>query len=107
MPDQEPALPNPVPWVHSSQNIKTPSELSWVGNLADNWKFFIQKFNIYLTATKSNKEPKEFQTALLLNMIGDRALKIYNNFSFESQASKENITVVIKKFPAKKQYRCI
>jgi hypothetical protein len=78
--------------------IKPPTELSWLGNMGDNWRFFKQKFNIYMTASRSINEDSAFQVAVLLNLVGDRALKIYNNFTYEQGQSCEDIKVVLKKF---------
>lgn len=81
-------------------NIKQPDTMSWEGSLAENWRFFKQKFDLFLKASRSTKESSEFKTALLLSCIGDRALKIYNNFSFASTESNQDFTTVINKFEA-------
>jgi hypothetical protein len=65
-------------------NIKPPTELSWIGNMGENWRFFKQKFEIYLIASRYSTEESEFKIALLLNAVGDRALKIFNNFTYDS-----------------------
>lgn len=78
--------------------IKMPNEIQWNGNMSDNWKFFVQKFKIYLIASKNSLEQSAFQVALLLNIIGDRALKVFNNFTFDKTEDKENIDIVLKKF---------
>lgn len=83
---------------NAAPSIKVPSELSWTGNMAENWSFFKQRFDIYMVASKSNKENSEYQIALLLSVIGDRALKIYNNFTYSADEDKSNIKVVIDKF---------
>lgn len=81
-----------------ANNVKVPSELSWTGNMAENWAFFKQKFNIYLIASRSKTESDEYQIALLLSTIGDRALKIYNNFTYTATKDSNSFTIVLSKF---------
>lgn len=66
--------------------------------MSENWKFFKQKFQIYLTASKANSEQNLYQFALFFSIVGDRALKINNNFVFDNDEDKDNLTVVLKKF---------
>lgn len=75
-----------------------PSELSFEGNMADNWSFFKQKLEIFMKATKMDGETATHKGYVLLNRIGDRALKIYNTFKFENQADKQSYNVIIRKF---------
>lgn len=87
------------PLQYSANAVKPPTEMSWIGNIGENWKFFKQKFEIYLIASRcSSSDESEYCTALLLNAIGDRALKIYNNFTFEQSENQRDFKVVLKKF---------
>lgn len=43
----------------------------------------------------SGIEPSDYQIALLLSVMGDRALKIYNNFQYSAGEDKKNIAVII------------
>lgn len=79
-------------------HVRMPSELQWTGNMSDNWKFFKRKSEIYLKASKNNLEESEYQVSLLLSVIGDRALKVFNNFTFSTEADKNKFIIVIKKF---------
>lgn len=52
------------------------------GNLAENWKFWSQKFQTYLDATEISKKEDKTKCAQLLSLIGDEGLRIYNTFEF-------------------------
>lgn len=47
-----------------------------------------------MTASKSGSEPSDYQISLLLSLMGDRALKIYNNFQYSAGEDKNNIAVI-------------
>lgn len=78
--------------------ILPPSSMTWSGNLSDNWKFYKQKFILYLQATKSDNESSEFKSSILLSSIGDKALKVYNNFVFENEEDKMKLEKIIAKY---------
>lgn len=48
-----------------------------------------------MTASKSGREPSDYQIALLLSVMSDCALKIYNNFQQSAGEDKNNIAVII------------
>ncbi|XP_068916131.1 uncharacterized protein NfI isoform X3 [Tenebrio molitor] len=81
-------------------SAKPPSELKLDGDNAAEWSFFVQKLNIYLQATKAEKETEEYKGAVLLNCVGDKALKIYNTFKFESVKEKTSFASIQAKFTA-------
>ena len=64
-----------LPPVHG---IRPPAPVDLDFSPADNWKLFIQKWKNYATITQLQKQPADYQVALLLHTIGDAALKIYN-----------------------------
>lgn len=76
---------------------KQPKELVFSGNTTRNWEFFKQKFQIYLQASKMEDENDTYKAALLLNTIGDEALKIYNNLVFESETDKNSYKKIVEK----------
>lgn len=71
--------------------------MKMVGNLSENWKWWIQRFQTYLTATELNKKEEATQCAQLLTLIGEEGMRIYNTFEFLEQ-DKNKIKVLIKKF---------
>ena len=71
--------------------------MDFTGNIAENWKFWIQKFKNYLVATGLNGKDEALQCAQLLHYIGDEGLRIYNTFQFKV-AETNKIDVLIKRF---------
>ncbi|UYV72008.1 hypothetical protein LAZ67_9001538 [Cordylochernes scorpioides] len=78
--------------------LKSPKELEILGNLSENWKRFKQRFEIYLEASGLNEKKDKTKTAIFLNMAGENAIDIYNNFKFENEEDKYNLDIVLKKF---------
>lgn len=67
---------------------QTPLPLLVVGNLADNWKIFKQNFLNYIDAPKIRSSNTETQVAVLLNLIGEDGLRIFNSLNLtESQVN--------------------
>lgn len=94
---EEPEKEKTRMYEETSCPIRTPSELQWIGNMAENWRFFKQKFQIYLTASKNMKADSEYKVALLLNSIGDRGVRLYNTLVI-SEDKKNDYETVIKAF---------
>ncbi|KAK9709512.1 hypothetical protein QE152_g26570 [Popillia japonica] len=76
---------------------KVPPPLIWEGNVADNYKKFKQLFDIYAEATGVNNYASERRVAVLLNLIGEEGVKIFNNFQM-ADADKKDYAKVIKEF---------
>lgn len=87
-----------TPILHQDMEFRPPPELSMAGNLAENWKRWHQKFDIFMEATEKNTKPVKQQVSIFLNLIGDEALGVYNTFSFETPEEKNDINEVIKRF---------
>ena len=71
--------------------------LSFEGNVAENWRRWIQQFRLYLNATGFDKKPAQVQCSTLLTVAGEEALEIFNTFGL-ADADKVKIDVVIRKF---------
>ncbi|XP_065289918.1 uncharacterized protein [Dermacentor albipictus] len=83
--------------------VKPPEHLQLSGssdNIAKHWNLFIQKFELFLQATASPKEPRSeaVKAALLLSVAGDDALEVFNNFTFLEAERKDDYTTVVRKF---------
>lgn len=78
-----------------------PTELSFEGAMADNWAFFKQKFEIFLKASKLDDKPEDEKGFILLNRVGDRALRIYNTFQFDPVTDNTKYTAIMDKFEEK------
>ena len=61
-------------------------------NMEDEWKFFIQKFNLFLLASGASKKEEQVRLAMFLNFIGDEALKVYQ------KGDAKKLDVVTNKF---------
>lgn len=55
------------------------------------WQKWKQKFNIYLKASGKSDSQEDVQIAILLNMIGDECLDIYNTFPQEKTKKIEDV----------------
>ena len=84
------------------ERLSIPEKLNLDGgNVADSWRKFRQRFNIYLHASGQSKKSNETKTCLFLHIAGDRAIEVYNSFYFDPDSDdKDNIDKVIEKFEA-------
>lgn len=65
-----------------------PSPLENNDNLANNWRKFENEFKQYIQESKSSSCTSEQQVAILLNVIGDEGLSLFNQLNLiESQAN--------------------
>ena len=84
-----------LPPVHG---IRPPAPVDIDFCPADNWKLFKQKWKNYATIMQLQKQPADYQVALLLHTIGDTALKIYNGFTFEIEDDSRSVAEILAKF---------
>jgi hypothetical protein len=97
------------------EGLKQPSELSFEGNVSDNWKKFRRNFENYLLAIDLVLEEKENvtddepaanagisrrQIALFLHIAGDEANEIFTQLEFTDGKSKEKLVDVLDVFEA-------
>ena len=78
--------------------LPPPAPLVIEGNVAENWKKFQQRFRFCLDATGVSEKGDRQQTSLLLHVIGDKALEVYNTFHFDNTADAMQLTTVLQKF---------
>lgn len=79
--------------------FRPPPVLDLSGNVSDSWKRFKQRFEIYLKASGKDEEKDEKKkVAMLLNLIGDEALEVFNTFQFAAGTSVDNLVDVLAKF---------
>lgn len=60
------------------EQLKPLNSLSFDGNLAENWRTWIQKFELYLIATGIAEKSKKVNCATFLHVAGDDAIKVFN-----------------------------
>ncbi len=64
-----------------SEAYNKPSQVQLNGNVAENWRRFVQQFEIYLAAAEKTDADDKIKVAMLLNFAGEDALEIYNTFT--------------------------
>lgn len=65
-------------------------------NLEEEWRFWEQKFDLFLTASGYCDKPETTQVAMLLHVIGDDALKVFNSFEL-SDDDRKKLSVIKQK----------
>lgn len=68
------------------------------GNLEEAWKVWLQKFDLFLLASRSDELPEKIQVAMFLSAIGDQGLHVFNTFKFDPEEDKDKINAVKAKF---------
>jgi hypothetical protein len=78
---------NQVQQQNMALNVQTASMLSppkpfvIEGDLKSKWKQWKQRFQLYMTATESDKKSDEIKKALLLHCVGEEILGIFNTLN--------------------------
>lgn len=80
--------------------FKPPQSLSLQGNVAENWRIFRQRFELFLTAKEAHKKADEVKIAMLLTTMGPEALDRYNHLEFEEGEDPKKYNTVISKLEA-------
>nr|CAI5842937.1 unnamed protein product [Callosobruchus analis] len=82
-----------------TEQMRPPQEMQFKGDIANNWKLWKQKFNLYHLATGKTNKPDDIKIVILLNLLGDEGLHIFNTLEFEEEGDNANsIETVLKKF---------
>ncbi|XP_067284600.1 uncharacterized protein [Pseudorasbora parva] len=68
--------------------LKPPNELSFKGNTGENWRTWIQKFELYLVASGTSAKSGKIKCATFLHIAGDEAIKGFNTMDFEELKGK-------------------
>ena len=76
--------------------IAAPKSLELAGNLAEKWRAWKEKFDIYMVAIGYDEKSAKQKTGLLLNIIGDEGLDVYRTFEFEEGKEWDYKTVITK-----------
>ena len=74
----------------------TPLEMS--GNVSENWKKFKQHFQPYIDATGASEKSDKQQMSLLIHVIGESALEVYNTFVWEETEDRMKLAKVLEHF---------
>lgn len=94
------------------EGLKPPGELSFEGNVSENWRRWRRSFENYLRAVDIVREPVEDgeappagnaaimrrQLAIFLHTAGEEAYEIYSQFDFENEDDRDDLDIVIDHF---------
>ena len=78
--------------------IRLPAPVCLESNAAENWRYFKQKWNNYAIITNFANQTRQYQVALLLHVLGDQDLKVYNGFTFTSTDDNRTVDEILVKF---------
>ena len=78
-------------------NPPDPLQLS-SGNVSQNWKRFKQKGSNYELAIGTARKEDPIRVAAFLTVIGDKALEVYNDFTWYSDEDKVKMDKVMERF---------
>ena len=54
-----------------------PNQVSFEGNVAEKWRRFKQKSEIFIAASGNEKKSKKEKCCMLLNLAGEQAIEVY------------------------------
>ncbi|GBN22576.1 hypothetical protein AVEN_56249-1 [Araneus ventricosus] len=79
------------------ESLAPPPNFKLNSNHVESWKLWKQRFQLYMDVTSLNAEPESQKVAILVHVIGEECLEIYNTFNEVSSAS---MNVILAKFEA-------
>ena len=74
-----------------------PKEISFSGNLRENWLKWQKEFGFYLTATEANSKPDAVKTSRLLTALGEKGREEYYTFTFTDNTEAREFDTVLQK----------
>ena len=78
-------------------HFKPPPSLSLEGNLAENWKTWLQRYELFSVASGVAEKSEAVQCATFLHVAGDEAIRVSNTFVF-ADGETNKIAVLKQKF---------
>jgi len=99
MPDEEEAAAAPgntPPFTRFIPNVSLLQKFDTKGNLAANWKKWMQIWKAYEIVTGLNKQPSTLRVATFIMCIGPDALEIHTGLPFLSDDDRQNIDKVLE-----------
>ena len=83
------------------ERLTPPESLNLDGtNLADSWRQWRQRFELFSVATELTSKDAKIQSATLLHVIGPTALEVYNTFTWDNEDDKQKVETILAKFAA-------
>jgi len=83
---------------------KIPKEMNFNGNIEANWENWKQRLSLYLLASNKNTCSDEIKTAILLTLLGEEGINIYNTFSGKKIHDDKNVPIFQKVISAFAEY---
>jgi hypothetical protein len=77
--------------------LPPPKSLSFAGNASENFKSFKQCFEIYMIAAGLDKKDDAVKANILLHVLGEEALGVYNGFIWGENEDKLKSTDIFKR----------
>ena len=65
-------------------------DLKTTGEIAENWKFWKEKYNNYFVISRLDRESPEYQLALFKHVIGDDGVKVIKSFTYSKGENGNN-----------------
>lgn len=78
--------------------FKPPPEIIFSDNLSEVWKRWKQRYDLYVLATSTNTVPNEQQLAILLNLMGDQGIELYNTFNLSATVKVNEVIEQFEKY---------
>lgn len=80
--------------------------MSFDGNLSKNFKRLKQQLEIYLIASDKDQDVDKVKVAILLNLIGEQEIDIFNTLKLDEQQKAGYVTVLTVRniFHTKEKY---
>ena len=76
-------------------NVSLPQKLDTKGNLAANWKKWLQVWKAYEIFMGLDKQPSSLHVATFITCIGPDALEIHTGLPFASEEERDGIHKVL------------
>ena len=80
------------------EQFKPPSPLILTGNVAENWRRWEQRFQLYMIATGASAKDEEVKIAILLHTVGEEALEVYNTLAIVAEGEEVTMEEVLTAF---------
>lgn len=80
------------------EQFKPPPPLILTGNIAENWRRWEQRFQLYMTASGALDKEETVKIAILLHTVGEEALEVYNTLTIIPDGDEETMEEVLQAF---------
>lgn len=78
------------------EQLKPPNSLCFEGNLAENWRTWIQNFDLYHIVTGFAEKNDKEMCATFHHVAGDDAIKVFNTMDIDDDDDVDDFEVLKK-----------